>query len=422
MATSSKKGKNTKVSKKRKYNKLSKAQRKAIRKIYKRSAQYKRKYRGRVINVAEDKELSTKSRYKQRVTRHQQKLINKRFKNGYSPFIKNKTDQLQLNGKYEVDKCKWIWRCSNDLTFIMEAFSAFPTLTGAPGGSNTLGNYYLNTGDQSIYFGEFKYKYEILNPTEIDMNLVIYDIVYKQDTQGGAVTNQYFESWTNKSGDIVSPNTTYPEYNTNTYQDNPIALINNGTYGIETNQSHNGSIIIADNNEVPLDSINCKPTQSYPFNIYCKIVRKHTYRLQPGATMTHTFIHRPKFMFNRGYFYKYDYSIQQSIASQKQKAVKDMTSGCLFKVWGQLGQSGSTSSADKQQVLAQSGHLAIKEYFTAKWYAMNERSSYIFNDETNKWNASTSDIDKLETINNATVKTVESMNLDNTDNNVPPNT
>jgi len=418
MATKASSSKKRKVSKKSKYRKLSKTQRKAIRKIYRNTGKYKR-LGSKVINVAEDKEFSTRSKHKQRVTRQQQRIINKRFKQGYSPFVNNVSDVFQFTGKYDINKCKWLWRSKNTLSYVLDCFAAFPSDTITPGNSNT-GNYYLQSGDQSIYFGEFKYKYEIYNPTNIDMNLVIYDIVYKQDALYGRCGNAYYENSSSQDNVYNSSQSTAGK---GKYYDNPIGLMYTGidkipivnSSGGATNDSYVSRAI-----QTPLDSINLKPTQVYPFNIYCKVVRKHTYRLQPGATMTHTFISKPKQLFNRGYLYKYDHILQSyrdNNADKYETGIKDLTCGCLFKVWGQLGSNQAGTSSN---VLTQSGKLAIKEYFTAKWYAMNSKYNYIFNSET-AWSASEANVDALEVINNATVKTVTDTDMTDSNNNVPPN-
>lgn len=408
MTSPSKKRKVSKKSSKKR--KFSKAQKKTIRNLYKKS--YKNKRSPQVINVAEDKEYTSKSYKKQRVTKHQQRLINKRFKNGYSPFILNKSDVLQLTGKYDINKCKWIWRSQNTLKLIVDNFQLLPQESKAPGAQSTVGNYYINSPEQSLYFGKFKYKYEIMNPTNIDMNLVIYDIVYKEDTLRPHADSAYYESISsfNNLPDQTSSITPIP---LNDDYSNPIALI---MRGYEKEFLGNSNAFISDSIAPSYDSINSRPTYSYPFNIYCNIVKKHEYRLQPGATMTHVFTHKPKCLMNKGYLYKYSDDLSNNNVTL---GIKNFTSGCLFKFWGQLGNSGDDS--EKGQVLTQSGKLVIKEYFTANWYSMDNKYKYIFNDET-AWNASNANIDKTEVINNANVKEITEMNIDATDNNVPPNT
>lgn len=394
---------------------------------YKKRAKKLAKYRSNsVINVANDKEGLSRSYHKQKVTRSQQRIINKRFKNGYSPMKVYLTDHLQLTSKTEVNKCKWIWRTKNTLGAIVEYFLKFPIESNATGGTLSIGDYYRNSQDQSIYLSSYKYIYDIMNPTNYDMDLIIYDIVYKQDTSDVHCNDAYWENnGTGGSSNVLVDTSAYNK-GTNCYE-NPIALINTGMNSLE--YSTNAAIAtVADPTQVTFDSLNAKPSDSYPFNIYCKIVKKHRYRLQPGATMTHIFTHKPKCLFNRGYLYKYKIDLNDNTTSlndlsSDNRAIKDITSGCLFKFSGQILNSGE--DAEKARVLNASGKLVIKERVEIQWYAMNSRFTYIFNRENN-WDGTvsggTSKIDNLEVINNDSVKPVKEVNMvltDNTDTTAP---
>lgn len=379
---------------------------------YRKRARKLAKYRSnKVINVANDKEGLSKSYHKQKVTRSQQRAINKRFKNGYSPFVRNTTDHLQLTSKIEVNKCKWIWRCSGLLSDIITDFKAFPRDLGDPGNTNATGQYYLESPEQTIYINQYKYIYDIMNPTNYDMDLIIYDIVYKQDTLDNHCNNAYWENnGTGGSSNCLADASAYNDPS-NIYQ-NPIGLINSGCHKVGTTTT-----IVSDPTNLTFDSININPTDSYPFNIYCKIIKKHRYRLQPGATMTHIFTHKPKSLFNRGYLYKYNVDINDGDFTNDFRAIKDITSGCLFKFYGQLLNSGEDS--EKSQVLSASGKLVIKERIEAKWYAMTPKYTYTWNTENN-WDGTvsggTSKLDNLEVVNNDSVKPVKEVNMDATDN------
>lgn len=409
------------TSKKRKSSRTSLRRHKKIRRTFnlkKRAKKLAKIRSGKVINVANDKERLSKSYLKQKVTKSQQKAINKRFREGYSPFIKNITNQLQLTSNSEVNKCKWIWRSYGHLSDVVDAFKTFPTDTNVSGSSAVIGvDYYISSQEQSIYFNQFKYIYEIMNPTNYDMDLIIYDIVYKQDTLDNHCNNAYWESSTSNNNALAVPS----QYNSNNnIYENPIALINTGCHGgaYGTGSGVNimiSSSMLSDPTNIEFDSLNMKPTYSYPFNIYCKIIKKHRFRLQPGSTMTHVFTHKPKCMFNRGYLYKYKNTVSNAVQDDY-RAIKDLTSGCLFKFSGQILNSGSDT--DVTQVLNAAGKLVIKERLEIKWYAMNSKFSYIFNSENN-WNGTvsgTSKLANLEVVNSDSVKPIKEVNMDTSDN------
>ncbi|OUM69781.1 hypothetical protein PIROE2DRAFT_2205 [Piromyces sp. E2] len=101
----------------------------------------RRKRYGKTINVKEDREGYSKTYLKQKVTKHQQKIINKRFKNGYSPFKDIVEGKFQLSG--DIDKCKWVWRTINTLNYVTKLWSVYPFKENAPGtSSESLGNVY----------------------------------------------------------------------------------------------------------------------------------------------------------------------------------------------------------------------------------------------------------------------------------------
>ncbi|OUM64035.1 hypothetical protein PIROE2DRAFT_9347 [Piromyces sp. E2] len=309
------------------------------------------------INVKEDQEFYSKSYYKQPVTAQQQKIINKRFKNGFSPFKDFIESRFQLNDDNGIDKAKWIWRCIPSLNYILKMWKTFPDPAGtqAPGTEvTTNSNVYKISQDQAIYINKIGYRDEIYNPTNYDMNLVIYDIIYKNDTEY-QVKNGYYESTSDKVN--VS----------NTETQNPIALMQAGisqSLARYTPTSTTNAAIVADPNAKTIQDITLKPTESYPFNIHCKIVKKHTYRLQPGSSMVHKFIHKPKCLLNRGYFgYRYAKSLNAiessssgstttySEANTRDIGVKDVTSGCLFKVWGCVTSTSNAGSGNHNQVV-----------------------------------------------------------------------
>ena len=98
----------------------------------------------------------------------------------------------------------------------------FPQIGNAPGSETSYGNYYVSSPEQSIYINQIKYIYELMNPTNYDMDLVIYDIVYKQDSLDKHCNNAFWESKTHQSNVLATP-ATYAD-NTNVYE-NPISFI-----------------------------------------------------------------------------------------------------------------------------------------------------------------------------------------------------
>lgn len=377
------------------------------RKIRKRKIRYKRYAKNsRPINVAADREGNSRSYKKQKVTRSQQKIINRRFKNGYSPFINRASDVLQLTQDIP-NKAKWIWRSNNGIDIIKFAFAKFPQETSTTGGDLLTANtsLYKSSQDQSIYFGQQKYTYEIRNPCNYDLNLVIYDIVYKCDTDN-EINSVQLETSTEATAMTGTP-------------DDPISLIYRGISGVvggQVSTDNSSRYIVADPNSLGpanVQSVTVKPTDSYPFNIYCKIIKKHTFRLQPGATMKHTFVHRPKAMISRGYLgykYKQYFYGTETDAANVNIGIKDFSSGCLFKVWGQVLNSGTDDPTanpnNRNLVTLASGNIAIYENIETKWYSMDNKYSYIFNSDKS-WNPSSTDYAKLENPTDIVVQTIE---------------
>ena len=378
---------------------------------------------GRAINIKEDREGFTKTYHRQPVTPQQQKIINKRFKNGYSPFKDFIESKFQLTADGIVDQAKWVWRTINTLDYIVKMWQAYPQPGDTVGNISTTGaNTYSYGQDQAIYINQFSYRYEIYNPTNYDMNLVIYDIVYKDDTEYKS-NNAYIDDLAHdKSNENSNSN------------NNPIALIYEGLYGKNAYFGDGtGSSVpyggLSQSTAKTITDITLKPTESYPFNIKCKIIKKHTYRLQPGASMVHKFIHKPKCLLNRGYWaYKYGKNLNASPtgtspnqvpANTRNIALKDITSGCLFKVWGCITGTGATTGDNKHvEVCNLSGKIMIKEQITAKWDAMDQKFTYTFKTDNAPMTFTTDIKNKLEVITKANVKLA--MDVDQTSTNNDP--
>ena len=370
---------------------LKSVRRKALRRRMRKIRRRRRK--ARPINVEEEKQVNTHSYKKTRVTKQQQKLINRRFKNGYSPFEYNHTNQYQLTSSAATNKCKWLWFQYNDFLQLKEYMHQIPVGSNPAGGLYDTNNTYVTSQEQAIYISKTTHTYEIFNPSNYDQNLVIYDIIYKNDTDQ-ACGNQWIET----SG-------SYSSNYSDTY-DAPLSLIARGIAPVSGPYVSGGNdrTQTTDPSELEITSIQMVPTKSYPFNIYCKIIRKHTYRLQAGATLTHKFVYRPKQLITRGY---YGYKFKKYFSTGINPALKDITSGSLFKVWGQLSGTGASGAADKKKVATLAGKIMVKEYVNVKVYYMNPKYTYTFNDTTQDFTPT--DPDKFEVINDETVKIVKTV-------------
>lgn len=402
MASTSKKPKRTKAQKaqRRKAKYMKKYLKKAKKKPFKRYSS------SRVINVANDKEFSSKSYKKLKVTKQQQKIINKRFKGGYSPFEDRVTNTFQFVDNTQFNMSKLIWRTGTGLDIIRKAFNHFPSDTQTAGAAlEATGNQYIVAQEQSIYFNKFKLKYEIYNPCNFDINLVIYDIVYKCDTDD--TVNNTYQNGASGSGPSTSAD----------LKDDPISLMQRGmdyVQGRAETTSEANTYIVAKPIYGSIANIQSKPTDFYPFNIYCKIVKKHTYRLQPGATMSHTFTYNPKALINRGYM-GYKYKEYFGSTDSKNLGIKDFTCGCLFKTWGQIDNSGNSSSSAMTEVTTIPAKIAFKEEISVKWYCMNSKYNYIFETD-NSWAPEIADRTKMEIVNDQNIKPIQNVDMDNTNN------
>lgn len=423
--------KKTKKRKRPSYKQVKAINRKRIKRRQKIIKNYKRlrKMRkiGKVINVQNEGSYHYTTVNKAKLNRKAKLKVSKAFKAGYSPFEFRTSSAIQLTDGIEVNKCKWIYRGSCTLNMIRRAFANFPdkdTLTGNTY-SNVDGVYQLS-GEQQICFYSNIATYEIVNPTNYDMNLVIYDVLYKQDSRAESVTS-YFENY-NNNDDFSLNSIGVMNVESSPLKEDPISLIHAGLVRVNTNpvQTWGTSTVVADPTGMALNDIKCHPTDSHMFNIFCKVVKKRIIRLQPGASMSHTFIHKPRLLMSRdymGYKYKqYFKNSQQNLQEIDREdiniAIRGLTSGTLFKFWGQVTNSGSKDDRSNH-VLSLPGKLAIKEIRTIKYYAMDSKYKYIFAENTN-WDPQPQTLSKLEIVNSDSIKVINTVNLTDTDNDMHP--
>lgn len=428
---STRKRKSTTRSKSRVSTRVKRARKSKRRYRFKKARKYGTR---KVINIKEDREGYVKGYLKQKVTRQQQKLINRRFKNGYSSFSRVITENFQDTLYNETDKCKWIWSCHNTFNDIVYYWEKFPAVNNAPTNTVSGGLSYFYSGENTIYLNKVTYKYDIFNPTDYDMNLIIYDVVCKLDTDYEAASFHYNFHECDTS---VYSASQYKSIGFR-YRQDPIHCIYQGTRTYQGYLPAAPTIqpqLFTDATAKEIYDVTLKPTESYPFNIYWKIVKKYTLRLQPGATLTHKFTHKPKCLLNRGYFFtRYRNQAQQVLskdglqdeklmfACQRNTGLKDITSGCLFKYWGQVAGSGDSGIKDLKndddvvisktqehtQTTTLSGRIMMKKYITTHWQTMDQKSTYTFKDET-PWVPA--DEEDLEVVNTQQIKVTNATDL-----------
>lgn len=370
----------------------------------------KRKFKNRNLNVKADVTRYTKTYYKQKCTSQQQKKINRKFKDENNPYTYLDESSFIDTVPQTTDSVKYYWHCNNGRNYVDNAWKNFIRPESGQATDNNeyaVANFYYKLNqDQSIYFHTFKTKYEICNPTNYDMHVVIYDLVCKRDTYGSVTTSAY----STMDELVATPAVTST---TQVQTSNPVALMYQGLNSV-INGINNQQYLLQDSSDLGLFDIQMTPTKSYPFNIHWTVIKKHTITLQPGATMFHTFIHKPKALVNRGYWaYKYCRYGQQI----GNCGLEDITSGTLFKVWGQLAGDTGTSKTplegvgdyitqdNAQAAVNLSGRIIIKSFFTAKHYCMQPKASYVHK-QTNPLKWKPDDEEDLLVINDTSIKNV----------------
>nr|WPS96436.1 MAG: capsid protein [Cressdnaviricota sp.] len=345
----------------------------------------RRKTNFKMLNVKADRDGKTSTKYTQKVTRQQQRKINKAMKSGYSPFKVMYDSTFQDTIPDQTNQAKYVWFSDNKLQDMNKAFKNWPVGTVISGQDTVVDSqvgYYVKSQNQQIYFYKNTIRYEIQNPTNYDVNLVIYDLVCKQDTEK-SVNYQWYSSPIEYNG----TKTTDERLNISTMAD-PIVLMKKGLESvIESNTDYDTTdpVIVSDPSAARIYDITYTPSQSYPFNIYWKIVGKKTIKLQPGATHIHIFKFKPKTLMNRGYFgYKYKEWLPDNIFA----GIKDYTFGSLFKFWGQVAAEADSGIAtvsnsafftqDHSRATSLSGRIAIKQYNVAKYYCIDDKYTYTF--------------------------------------------
>lgn len=417
-STSTRKRKRTKSKSKSASNKNKKVNFK--KKIYRKAKKYNKK-RVKQINVDASKQLTTHSYVKRNVSYKKQKRINNKFLNGYSPFSSIYTNFYQETTKTDLDVSKYYWITRSTLREVYDYTIKAAVAPGTQPGTEVsqANGMYVSGPDMSIYISKVKHSYEIHNPTNYDQTLVIYDVVCKNDTLQ-TCESSYFNTANDNS--IRSFNYTLQQAN----QDyDPISLMKLGEGLVRGTVPAAGNVLVSDSTDLNFNDIKFTPTMAYPFNIYWRVVRKHIFTLQPGATVNHVFTYRPKQLITRGYLgYKYPAYQQTNTNSTVPIGLRDITSGSLFKFWGQLVGSGDDGDNSKHyEVVNLGGGLTIKSDIQVKWYRMDPKYKFTFREiQINNDPDSPMDASNLEVINNVTIKQAQKADTDASNNKIPVNT
>ena len=376
---------------------------------------------GGVFNIKSDQERKTFTYYKQKVTKQQQRKINRRFKsNTTNPFEIHCDYPLVDTTPQSYNSCKWFWQCHNCLDFLSQSFAFNPddqTELGYTMQSSTSPYKQLST-EQAIYFNVFKSTYEIFNPSNYDMNVVIYDIVCKKNTFQKSVSSKAIKGNPSDSLSYVLGD--------------PISLMYHGMDGVKGpyrglggNQNTVQVVTGVAGDAKSIFNIEYKPTSSYWFNMHWTVVGKKVIRLQPGATCQHTFTYKAKNLMNRGY-YAYNYASEAEVSTTNSNppeiAIENFTCGTLFKVWGQI--SGDTNSQwpadhtddptltpvqdNAKAVVNLSGRIMIKEFQHVKFYQCNPKYKYVQYNTNSNWKPN--DEETLSIPTNVTIKYAEDDN------------
>lgn len=380
----------------------------------------KRKSR-RSINVANENEVYTTTFKRTRTSKKKRNMLRKLFRTGYNPFTYRGTSGLQLTETTRFNKCKWIFRGALGLNQVKEVMR---NQIGDQVIGNTLpvDNTYVKSGNNYCCFYTSVLKQEITNPTNYDMNLVLYDIVYKDDCPYANCARSYFETWNANSADSTAENSIgLLDSSTNVNSGDPISLIHKGLTNMSANasiDSSTASYVVGKTTAGAIDEIQTNPTDSHLFNIYCRIVKKKVYRLQPGASLIHKFVFKPKKLMSRGTFglkySRYFANYGSGIGSQDVDiGIKGLTHGTLMKVWGQVVNSGEDDA--RNEVGYVPGKLSVKEFWDIKCYFMDQRGEFI-KYENSSWYPTTLNMNKVEVVNDVSLKTIKKTNLTPADN------
>lgn len=371
---------------------------------------------GGTFNVKHDRDKWVTTFKKQKVTKQQQRRINRRFKNGQAtPYVVETENKFIDTTTQHTDEAKFMWFTHCGMAYLQQAFSHFKFGSNqdiTANVSTVTSQTSTNTApNQAMYFSKCVSKYEIFNPTNYDMTVVIYDIVCKEDTRNE-----------NTSFMINSHENDLYELGTNT--DNPISLWDRGYKAVKGRYNLDG-LGNADTIQVAKANINHdiwdiqgKPTDSYPFNIHYKIVKKRTFKLQPGANMHHKFVWRPKCLMSRG-FYGYKYQDNPIYTAGVENgtpdiAIKNLTCGTLFKFYGQisgdtastLNSSGHSEMLNEKAVTNLSGRLMVKEWTKINAYYCSPKAGVYL-----RYDSHWSPVDE-ETLNIPTYVKIEPANDD----------
>lgn len=250
--------------------------------------------------------------------------------------IRNADSIALINNYNYYGITRWYYKSNITGLDITKAFNAFMS------GNTNLGhygddvNYATNTvkiengsGDNKLYIGAIRTVYELLNPTNYQMEVNIYDIVLKREPQNRIDID-----------DLLNTS-------------NPLSL-----WGTESTllEKQTKDIVILNEN-CGIFSNGEVPTKSHSFNLFWKIKRKHTIIMDPGSTHKHVFVYKPKRLISQE---EYDKVLKIAGDETAKYTIAKLTHGTLFGIKGQIAMDSSKKN-DHNYVNNLEGKMAIKK-------------------------------------------------------------
>ena len=224
--------------------------------------------------------------------------------------IRNADSIALINNYNYYGITRWYYKSNITGLDITKAFNAFMS------GNTTLRYYWSDvnytknnneiengSGDNKLYIGAIRTVYELLNPTNYQMEVNIYDIVLKREPQNRIDID-----------DLLNTS-------------NPLSL-----WGTEsTNLEKQIKDIVILNENCGIFSNGEVPTKSHSFNLFWKIKRKHTIIMDPGSTHKHIFVYKPKRLISQEEYDKVlritdDVTAKYTTANLKEQLRKWLTS------------------------------------------------------------------------------------------------
>ena len=250
--------------------------------------------------------------------------------------IRNADSIALINNYNYYGITRWYYKSNITGLDITKAFNAFMsgnTTLLSYGGDVNYNNNNINiqngSDDNKLYIGAIRTVYELLNPTNYQMEVNIYDIVLKREPQNRIDID-----------DLLNTS-------------NPLSL-----WGTESTLSEKQTKdIVILNENCGIFSNGEVPTKSHSFNLFWKIKRKHTIIMDPGSTHKHVFVYKPKRLISQE---EYDKVLKIADDETAKYTIAKLTHGTLFGIKGQIAMDSSKTN-DHNYVNNLEGKMAIKK-------------------------------------------------------------